>query len=204
MSDPRDDGTGDAPARDPDSVPETPFVGPQWRVSVSHVGERLDREVVASDEICVWVTDEMAVSACTSMICKMDIRPTRRGRFDVKLRVRAELVQDCVITLEPFNVHLDEHADVEFWPEHQISAWTADLGKEMEFDDETPDPEPIVDDVLDVGALVREVLLIAIDQHPRKPDASFGELSTETEAERAAERPFAALAKLRDPDGSAS
>lgn len=57
---------------------------------------------------------------------------------------------------------------------------------------DAPDREPLVDGIVDLGAIATEFLLIGIDPFPRKPGAVFALPS----AEGASEHPFAALAAL--------
>lgn len=182
---------------------ETPFVGAPWIVPLAHVGDQLTRQIVASDDVCRWVEQELEVPTCTSLICDMDLRPGRRGSVVGTLRLRVTMVQVCVVTLEAFDVHVDDLVDAEFWPPAQIEAWDRERGQEAEIEEDSPDPEPILDGRLPVGALVHQALVMAIDAHPRKPGVEFGIISTESEADLAAEKPFAALAKLRgDPQNS--
>ncbi len=181
--------------------PDTPFTGTPWLIPMAHVGDELKRRIEGSDEVCRWVEQELEVDACKSLICDINLAPARRGRVTGTLRLRLNLVQTCVVTVEPFDVLIDETVDAEFWPPAQIEAWDSERGTEAEIDDDTPDPEPIVDGRLAVGALVHQALVMAVDPHPRKPGVEFGSVATDTEADRAAEKPFAALAKLRDTLG---
>jgi len=143
------------------------------------------------------LAQEVGIVSCNSLTCDIDIAPGRQGRFTGTLRVRAEMEQNCVVTLEPFDIRLEETVAAEFWPERQIKAWDAERGPEAEIDDNTPDPEPIVEEKLEIGNLVFQLLVIAIDPHPRSPDAVLEQDSTQSEEERIAERPFAALQQLR-------
>ena len=54
------------------------------------------------------------------------------------------------------------------------------------------DPEPLIDGIVDLGALATEFLILGLEPYPRKPDAVF-----EPPQDAAPEPgPFAALAKL--------
>ena len=187
-----------------DDAEEPPFWGPQWCLRVSHVRDQLSRTVVMSDEACARLAEDLALESFEALTCAIEIKPARRGRFAGTLHLIADIKQRCVISLEVFSSRIEETLDIEFWPQAQIDAWDAGRGKEAEVNDETPDPEPIVEDILNVGGLAREALVMAVDPHPRAPDASFGQMSTETDADLADERPFAALAKLRGGNSSPS
>ena len=61
--------------------------------------------------------------------------------------------------------------------------------------DEIPDPpEPIVNDVIDLGRVATDALFLGIDPYPRKPDAVFEQPVVAADPE---DHPFAALKALK-------
>ena len=77
-------------------------------------------------------------------------------------------------------------------------ATLADL-VEDDGESEIPDPpEPIENGMIDLGRLATDVLLLAIDPYPRKPDAVFEPVVIAPDPE---DHPFAAL-KVLKPDAS--
>ena len=75
------------------------------------------------------------------------------------------------------------------------AAGAAAAGSNGGTDDSEPeakwdDPEPLIDGVVDLGALAAEFVILGIDRYPRKPGAVF-ESPGDGEPE---EGPFAALA----------
>jgi len=182
---------------DTQTMDDMPLQAPAWKVRTKHVGDQLKRRIEADEEALASLSKALDVVSCDALVCDVDLSPSSRGRYAGTLKISARCTQTCVITVEPITTTVDETVDAIFWPQGQIDAWDERRGAEAEVDETTPDPEPILDDTLDIGALVLETLIVAIDPHPRKPDAEMGEISTETEEEREAERPFAALAKLR-------
>jgi uncharacterized metal-binding protein YceD (DUF177 family) len=123
---------------------------------------------------------------------------TRHGAdgLHVAGRVKATVAQTCVVTLEPMTSEIDERVELAFLPSAQPT--------EPKLDDEhlrhaLDEPEPLVNGVVDLGALAIEFLLLAIDPYPRKPEAKF----EPPVVEDAAAHPLAALAALkRGPDGA--
>ena len=96
--------------------------------------------------------------------------------------------QTCVVTLEPMESEINEAIDLVFNP-------SPDPGASMDLDLDTDEPEiePLIDGVVDLGALATEFLILGIDPYPRKPGAVF-------EAPPAGEPfagPFAGLAALQ-------
>jgi uncharacterized metal-binding protein YceD (DUF177 family) len=103
---------------------------------------------------------------------------------------RAEIVQECVVTLEPMETVLGETFDLVFGP-----GAAEDEAAEIELYLEVADPpEPIVDGRIDVGEAVVEQLALSIDPYPRKPGAVF---ALPAEAQENEVNPFAALRGLK-------
>jgi hypothetical protein len=107
-------------------------------------------------------------------------------------RLLAEVVQTCVVTLEPVTQAINEPVSARY-------AVTAAAGKPVTrataaANPEVEPPEPIRGTTIDLGAVVLEHLAVAIDPYPRAPGA---ELPASTEAAASAS-PFAVLAQLRD------
>ncbi|MFC0282982.1 DUF177 domain-containing protein [Camelimonas abortus] len=114
-------------------------------------------------------------------------------RLRVKGRLRAEIRQTCVVTLDEFDSAIDEDIDLVF------SEDAPPEGVNPNFDDDgdgrVEDIEPIIDDRIDLGALAAEYLSLAIDPWPRRPGASFDWKDPED-----GDSPFAALRRLK-PSG---
>jgi uncharacterized metal-binding protein YceD (DUF177 family) len=100
----------------------------------------------------------------------------------------ATVGQTCVVTLEPIESEINEAVDLVFRPAADNGA-SADIGLDMD----QPEIEPLIDGVVDLGALVTEFLLLAIDPYPRKPGAVFEAPSTSEPFAG----PFAGLAALQ-------
>lgn len=121
------------------------------------------------------------------------------GRIHVSGRIRAQVEQTCVVTLEPLTSEFDEAIDVMFAPEVRDVA-----PKDAHELDEDPlgedPPEPIVNGEIDLGSLATEFLLLGLDPYPRKPGAEFEPI---VEPVDPADHPFAALAALKGADSPA-
>jgi hypothetical protein len=122
---------------------------------------------------------------------------TRRGAgVHVSGRVQAQVGQTCVVSLEPIENAVDETVDVLFTP--GAAAGGDELAAEPGVDGRDP-PEPLVDGIIDLGALATEFLLLGVDPYPRKAGAQF----VPPKVEDAGERPFAALEALKKRLGPA-
>lgn len=122
------------------------------------------------------------------------LTPADTGAVTVDGRVTADIVQACVVSLEPVAQHIDETFAVRFVPADSREAGAPPgPGKEVAIDPDAPDPPEVMQGTtIDPGALAEEMFVLAIDPYPRAPGA---ELPAEAgdEADAAEESPFAAL-----------
>lgn len=123
-----------------------------------------------------------------------------KGGVAIEGRVEADIVQACVVTLEPVPQAIDEPIALRFAP---MGTLEAEEGAGPILDPGVADPpEPLPGPVLDLGAIVEEHFALAIDPYPRAPGAELP--AAAADADDPADSPFAALAGLRDklaPDG---
>lgn len=104
--------------------------------------------------------------------------------------VRADIVQECIVTLEPLAATIDEPVEAIFVPAGSPLARPDISEGEMFLEADGPDGPEIFDgESIDVGALAEEFFALAIDPYPRKAGA---ELPSGT-GDSTAESPFATL-----------
>jgi uncharacterized metal-binding protein YceD (DUF177 family) len=120
-----------------------------------------------------------------------------RGASGIPIRVRgtlrAAVVQECIVSLEPIPCKIKELIEVEYAP-------AAEDGAEEVFHLDQPDPpEPLEGDGVDLGELVAQHLSVALDPYPRKEAAAPLEWDAggPESAANEGDRPFAVLARLR-------
>lgn len=125
-----------------------------------------------------------------SLTARLTVRPERTGlNFAVTGKVEADVVQRCVVTLEPLDAHVEQVIDVHYAaPEFLTRAMP-------ERDVEEEDMEPIENGVMDLGELAAQHLGIGLEPYPRKAglptlEAEFGEPIVK-------ENPFAKLVLLK-------
>lgn len=170
-----------------------------WRVPVvvAQIPETgLHRTFEASEPIRAAMADVAGLREVMSANASFDLRLKSGGRVEVTGEVHARIGQTCVVTLDPIENEIDEVVDLMFAPPEQIRSLSAlvDEAAQSE-DDEVPDPpEPIVDGVIDLGRLATDVLFLAIDPYPRRPDAAF---EPPAEVIDPADHPFASLKTLQ-------
>jgi uncharacterized metal-binding protein YceD (DUF177 family) len=170
-------------------------------LSLDRVGTTQHREeITATEKERAALAQRFGLVSLDILTASFSLKRARRDLVRVKGRVSADLVQACVVTLDPVPARIDEPFEVDFLEGEQPAV--ADL----ELDAEAAEaPEPAPDGWVDLGELAAEQLGLAINPYPRKPDAEVpGEWAAEPSAEPApVERPnpFAALGKLKENKG---
>ena len=106
----------------------------------------------------------------------------------------ADVVQPCVVTLEPVPAHITDSIDILFAPRAIL-----DVGANPPHSDAIEDeaPEPIVNGLIDLGELVAQHLAVALDPYPRKPGVSLDAVKSEPPGENTY-KPFAKLVELKN------
>ncbi|HEY6632597.1 MAG TPA: DUF177 domain-containing protein [Rhizobiaceae bacterium] len=104
------------------------------------------------------------------------VTPWRRNGVKVSGHVEADITQECVVTLDPLQSHIDETVEGLFLPEDsKLGRLGFEGGGEIHIDAEGPDsPETFTGDTIDVGALAEEFFSLGIDPYPRKPGVNLG------------------------------
>ncbi len=125
------------------------------------------------------------------------------GRLRLAGRLKADVTQTCVVSLDPIDARIDMPLELEFWPEALLA--TAETNAEVPGSVIILEsPEPIVDGRIDLGAVAYETLATALDPYPKREGISFDWSQNEAnQAQDAQSGPFAALAALKRGEGQA-
>jgi uncharacterized metal-binding protein YceD (DUF177 family) len=168
---------------------DRPWSVPVALGDVPETGRHLD--LIADERLRDAIAKFAGLAALPRLDASFDVARHGRGGLHVTGRVSATVLQTCVVTLEPTENEIDEPVDLVFAPAIAESP-VHDQGGELDipYDDE---PEPLVDGIVDLGAIATEFLILAIDPYPRKPDAVFQASAADDDAAH----PFAALAALK-------
>jgi uncharacterized metal-binding protein YceD (DUF177 family) len=173
--------------QDPDAAAR-PWHYPVAIADVPDAGRHVDLSADAATRAAVagWA----GVGAVLSLDASFDIARHSADGLRVVGRVSAQIVQSCVVTLDPVENKVVEDVDLVFLPATRQSAQAGEAVAETTDNS----PEVLVDGAVDLGAIAIEFLILGIDPYPRKPDAVF---SSPVSRENAAAGPFAALAALK-------
>jgi len=174
-----------------ESQPDTPFTR-AWSVRVAR------SDVPETGRHFDLVADEHARTAIAKLAGVIDM-PRLEASFDVTRHgrdglhvvgdVSATVGQICGVTLEPIENEIDEPVDLVFLP--------APTGAPAEQDEiEVPledEPEVLVGDGVDLGAIATEFVVLGVDPYPRKPGVVFEPSAGGDDSAH----PFAVLAALK-------
>ena len=103
------------------------------------------------------------------------VSPWKRQGVRIEGIVEADIVQECVVTLEPVKARISEGVEGLFLPgESKLGRLGFEGGGEILLDADGPDrPETFAGDRIDAGALAEEFFALAIDPYPRSPGAAL-------------------------------
>lgn len=166
-------------------------------------------------------------AACT---VKLDANPAERAaiarllglvsleRFSAELTLRrwhkagaaaegmisADIIQECVVSLDPVPARIEEPVSVRFIPASDVKRSVQNLhDQEVFVDPDAEDPLEVFEgEEIDLGPVLLEFLATAIDPYPRAPGASLEQHGSTPqkdaaeEDEQKRENPFAALSGL--------
>jgi len=124
-----------------------------------------------------------------SFVATISLRRTPIGLIHLQGSIEADVVQECVISLDPVRSKISQPFEI-YYSEEAPSEASGDLT----MDDEHW-PDPILDGKIDVGEAATEQLALALDPYPRREGADFKAAVVAAEPEPT-QKPFAALAEL--------
>jgi hypothetical protein len=129
------------------------------------------------------------------------IKPWARTGFSVTGRVTGEIIQSCVVTLEPVTSLINEEIDVRLAPLSDAAKYKPRDEDDLSIDQDSRDPPDFYDGgTIDPGSLVEEHFVIGIDPYPRKIGVAFDPARFGLDSvleETKPPSPFAALTKLK-------
>lgn len=126
------------------------------------------------------------------------LRKHSANSFSLDADLTADVVQECVVTLEPVKSHIERQVHRELHltaPVRHRGDSTIALSEKAGEDDV---PEEIDSLEYDLAAPLLEEFALAIDPYPRAPGVEFAAPTEAAEAEAKPESPFAVLKSLKN------
>lgn len=173
-----------------------------WDVALKEVkGREVQFKRSASPAELAAIGAALGLISCDGLDADIAINPKSMGRYRMSGSLSADVVQACVVSLEPVSEHIEDDFDVEFRPDVPAAVGNPKTDQPVFA---VQDVEPIEGNQLDIGRIIFEHLSAALDPYPRKPGAEFQ--WQENDAIGAAgtrDNPFAVLKSLSiDPEAS--
>jgi hypothetical protein len=161
-------------------------------VSAESIGQRDQlHEIEATEAERAALARRFDLVSLDALRATIRLRRMSGGLIEAKGRYLAEVVQSCVVTLEPVPARLAEEFRVLY------STRPAEQQREVIVSAETEDPpEAAVRGMIDLGEAAVQQMALALDPYPRAPGAR---LARETSGKLAEgeESPFSVLAGRR-------
>jgi len=134
------------------------------------------------------------VDAVRAFSSEVTLKRLSQTHFVFEADLDADIVQSCIVTLEPIETHISRHIARELHLVRRLDTASGELTLSAGDDDV---PETITSPDYDLAAPLLEEFALAIDPYPRKEGAAF----TPPEApEEPPENPFAALKRQQKRD----
>ena len=166
-------------------------------VTVEDVGERGKIvEIEAGTAERQALARRLALVSLDRLTAKAALERQGEGRATaLRVNFTADVVQSCVVTLDPVPARIEDSFELVFVPEDEAPA---DRVEVVVTEDEDDPPEPLRQGGIDVGEALAEHLALALDPYPRRPGVSVEEVLAEAGvAGEDAEGPFVALRRLK-------
>lgn len=171
-------------------------------VDVLEQGE-VAETISAREEERLALAARFGLVALDSLSAQMTLRRIGRGPVvRVEGRLSAEVLQTCVVSLEPVRSRIEEEFVLLYAPEGSgvRHGHVLEEGFGVADDDW---PEPLEEGRIDIGEAVAQQLALALDPYPRKPGVRLEDMIGRPEgagADEAPAGPFAALVRLARRD----
>ena len=157
----------------------------------------LDEAIVATGDERAAIARALGLLDVPALSAELKVERPADDVVLVTGRVRASVVQPCVVSLAPVAQEIDEPVDLRFVAAGSARApATPRPGAEIMISAEAEDPpDTWSGPTIDVGAVALEHVVLAIDPYPRAPGAVLEVPAGQGEAPGPAS-PFAALSRL--------
>jgi Predicted metal-binding, possibly nucleic acid-binding protein len=150
------------------------------------------------------LAERFELEAIDRLTATIRLRAVRGGQMvRVAGELEADVVQTCVVTLEPVPAHVEESFGALFAPESMVPKDE----DEIEIDPNVAEedlPEAMINGRIDIGELTAQHLSLALDPYPHAEGIEFSGYSEGEDEDEEAEaatsekpNPFAALERLK-------
>jgi uncharacterized metal-binding protein YceD (DUF177 family) len=163
------------------------------RIAAAGIVERIE----ATEQERAALAASLGIVAIDKLAAEVTLVRDQRGLIRLDGRLTAEIVQNCVVSLVPVAQAIDEPISLRFAEEGSLAAQPPPKpAAEIRVDPGEEDPaEVLTGTTIDLGPIVVEHLVLAIDPYPRAPGATLPDNPAE-DLPGPGDSPFAVLAGL--------
>jgi hypothetical protein len=161
------------------------YIKPEWsfEVLVDEIGESgLVKEALANETECKDIARRLDVEKILNLKASVHLFQDKGSiTIHAKGSFSADVVQKCVVSLEPVNSHINEEFEVWFSDtEHVVSLNQVRQEKEsnkkdteVEIPSEKDDPEAVIDGRIELGEIIIQNLALSINPYPHAEGAVY-------------------------------
>lgn len=152
-------------------------------------------DLAPGSDICAALARDLDLTSLRKLSFRGAISPEGKADFRLDAQLGATVVQPCVVTMEPVTTRIDEAVLRRF-----LHDWHApDDRDEIEMpEDDSTEPLPAE---IDLIAVLREALALALPDYPRAPGAALAQTDFAADGVTPLSdedvKPFAALSALK-------
>ena len=147
----------------------------------------------------------LGVLEVKSLDAVLNVKRIDRRVLHVTGSLSGAVIQECVKTLEPFDVSISDEFEAWYAEEDQVVSFARAKHEKQRIDgesenpvlDEKDDPEPILDGRINLGELVTQYFSLSIDPYPCKVKDDQGDDAEDAPSRDESRNPFAKLKELR-------
>lgn len=146
--------------------------------------------------------EDMEVRAVNQINANLIVKPIREGRgISVIGEIRAEILQNCVVTLNPVQENVQEKLHLRYLQEADMPVpVTEEEGAFINIRDSDFDIEPLVNKEVNLYEIIRETLLLNLTPFPKSKEAETADFNRAPPEEESisVNRPFEILAEYKE------
>ncbi|MBO6542369.1 MAG: DUF177 domain-containing protein [Alphaproteobacteria bacterium] len=162
------------------------------RLDVPDTG--VDVHLVANEQARAQLASRFGLLSLDAFRADLVVTVWRRRGIRAEGRIQANVVQPCVVTLDPVPEVVDEKITLLFYPEDLSGRQQLEVTVDP-LDEEPPDGLPA--EGVDLGEAVAEQLALALNPYPRVPGAKLAPVATSDDVVEKKPNPFEALKNLK-------
>jgi uncharacterized metal-binding protein YceD (DUF177 family) len=153
-----------------------------------------DADIIASPDERKRLAEWAGVDEVLRLEGHVTMRPQSRTRFVVETEFETDIVQSCVVTLEPVHSRIARSFTRELHLSPGLHRYADKGGPAPPMSGEEDSPDEIESLRYDLAGPLREEFALAIDPYPRAPGVEF---EPPADADEQVESPFAVLGNIR-------